>query len=82
LVDSFQIDPHYDPTLNTSAPQISVGKQLLDDRLTVRYSTLLDQSGRQGIRVEYQLGRNVFLIGEQDSTRGFGGDIRFRFEFR
>lgn len=82
LVDSFQIDPRYDPTLGTSAPQISVGKQLLDDRLVLRYSTLLDQSGRQGIRVEYQLGRNVFLIGEQDSTRGFGGDIRFRFDFR
>ncbi|MFZ5864037.1 MAG: translocation/assembly module TamB domain-containing protein [Nitrospirota bacterium] len=82
LVDSIQLDPHYDPTLNTSAPQISVGKQLLDDRLSLRYNTLLDQSGRQGVRVEYELSRNVFLIGEQDSTRGFGGDIRFRFEFR
>jgi translocation and assembly module TamB len=82
LVDSIQLDPYYDPTLNTSAPQISVGKQLLNDRLTLRYSTLLDQSGRQGIRAEYELSRNVFLIGEQDSSRGFGGDIRFRFEFR
>jgi translocation and assembly module TamB len=82
LVDSFQIDPRYDPTLNTSAPELSVGKQLFDDRLMLRYSTTLDSSARQGVRVEYELARNVYLIGEQDSARGFGGDIRFRFEFR
>lgn len=82
LVDIFQIDPRYDPTLNTSTPELSVGKQLFDDRLILRYSTTLDSSARQGVRVEYQLARNVYLIGEQDSARGFGGDIRFRFEFR
>jgi hypothetical protein len=31
--------------------------------------------------VEYEIGRNLFLIGEQDN-RGFGGDVRYRFEFR
>ncbi len=82
LVDSFQIDPRYDPTLNTSTPELSVGKQLFEDRLILRYSTTLDSSARQGVRVEYELARNVYLIGEQDSARGFGGDIRFRFEFR
>ncbi|MEO5656595.1 MAG: translocation/assembly module TamB domain-containing protein [Nitrospiria bacterium] len=81
LVDSVQIDPHYDPEIDQSAPRISVGKQLLDDRLIVRYTTTLDASSRQGVRVEYELARNVFLIGEQD-YRGFGGDVRFRFEFR
>ncbi|MEW6682774.1 MAG: translocation/assembly module TamB domain-containing protein [Nitrospirota bacterium] len=82
LVDSFQIDPRYDPELGTSTPELSVGKQLFEDRLVLRYSTTLESSGRQGVRVEYELARNVFLIGEQDSQRGFGGDIRFRFEFR
>ncbi len=82
VVDTFQIDSRYDPTLNTSTPELSVGKQLFEDRLILRYSTALDDSGRQGIRVEYELTRNVFLIGEQDSARGFGGDLRFRFEFR
>jgi translocation and assembly module TamB len=82
LVDRFQIDPRYDPDLNTSTPELSVGKQLFEDRLILRYSTTFDDSARQGIRVEYELARNVFLIGEQDSARGFGGDLRFRFEFR
>ncbi len=82
LVDSFQIDPRYDPDLNTSTPELSVGKRLFEDRLVLRYSTSLEGSARQGVRVEYELARNVFLIGEQDSLRGFGGDIRFRFEFR
>ncbi|MFZ5877117.1 MAG: translocation/assembly module TamB domain-containing protein [Nitrospirota bacterium] len=82
LVDSFQIDPRYDPDLNTSATELSVGKQFFEKKLALRYSTTLESSARQGIRVEYELARNVFLIGEQDSARGFGGDIRFRFEFR
>jgi translocation and assembly module TamB len=82
LVDSFQIDPRYDEELNTSATELSVGKQFFEKKLALRYSTTLESSARQGIRVEYELARNVFLIGEQDSARGFGGDIRFRFEFR
>jgi autotransporter translocation and assembly factor TamB len=81
LVDSFQIDPYYDQTVNQTAPRLSVGKQLLSERLTVNYTTTLDASGRQGVRVEYEIGRNLFLIGEQDN-RGFGGDVRYRFEFR
>jgi autotransporter translocation and assembly factor TamB len=81
LVDSFQIDPYYDETVNQTAPRLSVGKQLLSERLTVNYTTTLDASGRQGVRVEYEIGRNLFLIGEQDN-RGFGGDVRYRFEFR
>jgi translocation and assembly module TamB len=82
VVDSFQISPVYDPDLDTSATELSVGKQMLENRLVLRYSTTLESSGRQGVRVEYELSRNVYLIGEQDSQRGFGGDIRFRFEFR
>ena len=81
LVDSFQIDPYYDQTVDQTAPRLSVGKQLFAERLTVNYSTTLDASGRQGVRVEYEIGRNLFLIGEQDN-RGFGGDVRYRFEFR
>jgi translocation and assembly module TamB len=82
LVDSFQIDPVYDPDLNTSTTELSVGKQLLENRLVLRYTTAIEGSTRQGVRAEYELSRNVYLIGEQDSQRGFGGDIRFRFEFR
>ncbi|MBI3609035.1 MAG: translocation/assembly module TamB domain-containing protein [Nitrospirae bacterium] len=81
LVDSFQIDPYYDETVKQTAPRLSVGKQLLENRLTVHYTTTLDSSGRQGVRVEYEIARNLFLIGEQDN-RGFGGDVRYRFEFR
>jgi translocation and assembly module TamB len=82
LVDSFQVDPYYDETVKQTSPRLSVGKQLLENRLTVRYTTILDSSGRQGVRVEYEIARNLFLIGEQDSSRGFGGDVRYRFEFR
>ena len=81
LVDSFQIDPYYDQTVDQTAPRLSVGKQLFSERLIVNYTTILDASGRQGVRVEYEIGRNFFLIGEQDN-RGFGGDVRYRFEFR
>jgi predicted subunit of tRNA(5-methylaminomethyl-2-thiouridylate) methyltransferase len=80
-VDCLQIDPYRDLNANTSTPQLSVCKQLLEDRLTVNYATTLDSTGRQVVRVEYALAGNVFLIGQQDD-RGFGGDIRFRFEFR
>ena len=82
LVDSFQFNPVYDPNLNTSTTELSVGKQLLENKLVLRYTTAIEGSARQGVRVEYELSRNVYLIGEQDSQRGFGGDIRFRFEFR
>lgn len=83
FVDCLQIDSYTPPdaTTITSSPQLSVCKQLLNERLTVNYSTTLDSSKYQAVRVEYALSRSLFLIGEQDD-KGLGGDLRYRFEFR
>ena len=46
------------------------------------YSASIGTSEEQVIRLEYILGRNVFLVGERDEQGQVGGDLKFRFEFR
>lgn len=81
-IDRFQVDPYYSGIKSSSGPRFTVGKKLLDDRMSVTYATTLDPSVEDLIQVEYRLDKNISLIGNRDEKGFLGGDIRFRFEFK
>ena len=81
-LDRFQVDPYVTSSSSAGGPRLTVGKTLIDGRLYMTYSANIGTSEEQVIRLEYILGRNVFLVGVRDEQGQVGGDLKFRFEFR
>ncbi|MEK6693098.1 MAG: translocation/assembly module TamB domain-containing protein, partial [Nitrospirota bacterium] len=81
-LDRFQVDPYVTGSSSAGGPRLTVGKSLIDGRLYMTYSATIGTSEEQVIRLEYILGRNVFLVGVRDEQGQVGGDLKFRFEFR
>ncbi|MFQ5543052.1 MAG: translocation/assembly module TamB domain-containing protein [Nitrospiria bacterium] len=83
-IDRIQVDPYVDGTnaKSTAGTRFTAEKRLLKDQLIVIYSTTLDPSEEDLIRMVYQINNNISLIGKRDDEGQVGGDIRFRFEFR
>ncbi len=82
FVDRIQVDPFAGGSKSSSGPRLTAEKRLLENRLLVTYEANLDPSQEQLIRMIYELGKNVSLVGERDQDGQMGGDVRFRFEFR
>lgn len=80
-IDRFQVDPYYSNSASSGGARLTVGKRLLDDRLYVTYTTGIT-TVEDLIKLEYFLGRNVYIVGERDELGRVSGDIKFRFEFR
>lgn len=81
-LDRFQVEPSVSTITGTVSPKVTVSKRFISDKLFVTYSNLLGSTEEQVIKIEYQLGRNVSLIGVRDERGSMGGDIKFRFEFK
>jgi len=81
-IDRFQVEPTISQTTGTVSPKVTVSKRLVADKVYVTYSNVFGATEEQIIKIEYLLSRKVSLIGIYDDTRGVGGDIKFRFEFR
>ena len=77
-----------DPYLNganartSSGTRLTAERHLLNERVLVIYSTTLDPTEEDLIRMIYEINKNISLVGNRDDTGQIGGDIRFRFEFR
>lgn len=80
-VDRFQVEPYYSNTSASGGARLTVGKKLLDDRLYVTYTTGIT-TVEELIKLEYFLGKNVYVVGERDEQGRISSDIKFRFEFR
>lgn len=81
-LDRFQVDPYINKQ-DTAVPRVTVGKELMQDKLHMTYSSNVGgTTPEQNIRVEYFLNRNISLIGEYDELGQIGADLKFRFEFR
>ncbi|MDD4073544.1 MAG: translocation/assembly module TamB domain-containing protein, partial [Desulfobacterales bacterium] len=67
---------------DTDRIKVTVGKAL-SERMTVKYETE-SKSGEmlQRAIAEYKLMENILLSGFQDSKGFFGGEFKFRLEFR
>jgi translocation and assembly module TamB len=81
-LDRFQVDPYVSKG-DTSVPRVTVGKELVQDKLYVTYSSNVGSTTPEQIfRIEYVLNRNFSLVGERNELGNTGADIKYRFEFR
>lgn len=84
-VDRIQVNPtvgESNGVKSANGTRFTAEKRLLEDRLIVVYSTTLDPSEEDLIRMVYEVNKNISLVGNRDDRGQMGGDIRFRFEFR
>jgi translocation and assembly module TamB len=81
-VDRFQLDPYVSKN-DTSVPRVTVGKELVQNKLYVTYSSNVGASAPESMfRIEYLLNRHFSVVGEQEETGHSGADIKYRFEFK
>ncbi|HEX9020720.1 MAG TPA: translocation/assembly module TamB domain-containing protein [Nitrospirota bacterium] len=81
-LDRFQIDPYVGKS-DTSVPRVTVGKELVQNKLYVTYSSNVGATAPEQIfRIEYLLDKHFSLVGERNETGNTGADITYRFEFK
>jgi translocation and assembly module TamB len=82
-LDRFQVDPYVGQS-NTSVPRLTVGKELLQNKLYATYSSNVGASSSEQIfKLEYILNKHFSLVGDIDQEMGnSGADIKYRFEFK
>ncbi len=83
-IDHIRVEPSIDNSEAnaTVGTRLTAEKRLMEDRLVVIYTTTLDPSEEEVIRMVYEVSKNISLVGKRDKDGQIGGDIRFRFEFR
>ncbi len=79
-IDRIEFSPYVSKT-GEIGPRVTVGKKI-GERLSILYSTQVGSEESDVIKVEYELSRQISLVGEKDERGSIGGDIRFRFQFR
>jgi translocation and assembly module TamB len=85
-VDRFEVTATQARDTGAIEPRVTVGKDLSDQLSAVAWTSFGVQA-RQGVSLDYRWTRRVSLIPSwesqtQSSAGAFGGDVRFRFEFR
>ncbi len=81
-LDRFQVDPYVSKG-DTSVPRVTVGKEIVQDRLYVTYSSNVGATMPEQIfRIEYVLNKHFALVGERNELGNTGADIKYRFEFK
>ncbi len=81
-IDRFQVEPYVSKLSGTVEPRITVSKRFIGEKVFVTYTTSVVSTEEQVLKVEYNLNRNVSLIGTRDEIGSVGGDVKFRFEFK
>jgi translocation and assembly module TamB len=85
-LDRFQVDPYVGKS-DTSVPRVTVGKELVQNKLFVTYSSNVGATApEQNFRIEYVLNRHFSLVGQgvetENNGTNIGADIKYRFEFK
>jgi translocation and assembly module TamB len=81
-LDRFQVDPYVSKS-DTSVPRVTMGKEIVQDKLYVTYSSNVGSTTPEQIfRIEYILNRHFSLVGERNELGNTGADIKYRFEFK
>ncbi|HWR57591.1 MAG TPA: translocation/assembly module TamB domain-containing protein, partial [Thermodesulfovibrionales bacterium] len=81
-IDRIGVEPYLSKLTGRSEQMLTVSKRLMGDRLSVTYSTGLGSAATNVVRMEYNIGNNIALIGERDEVGAFGGSVKFRFGFK
>jgi translocation and assembly module TamB len=79
--DRFEVNPQTTAT-GAVSPTVTIGKQLIRQRLFVTYSTTMGTTEENIIRLQYDLSKNLSIIGLRDEIGSLGADIKLRFEFK
>ncbi|KPK02506.1 MAG: hypothetical protein AMK71_02025 [Nitrospira bacterium SG8_35_4] len=79
--ERIKFEPH---TTSTGAftSKVTVGKSLLEDRVSVTYSTAIGTTDEQIVKVEYKLSDEVSVVGSRDEFGFTGADLKYRLEFK
>ena len=81
-LDRFQVDPYISKG-DTSVPRVTVGKEIVQDKLYVTYSSNVGATTPEQIfRIEYILNKHFSVVGERNELGNTGADIKYRFEFK
>ena len=80
-LERFEIEPHTTAT-GAFSPKITVGKQLLDDKLSVIYSSSIGTTEEPVIKLKYSLSRKISVSASKNEIGSVGADLKYRFEFR
>ncbi|TVQ80854.1 MAG: hypothetical protein EA369_01315 [Bradymonadales bacterium] len=90
-IQRLQLFPAFFEETGRTELQLKVGTDLIRNRLSLNYLNFVTAEGGHQVELDFQINRNVSLIGgwreirqgrEQQNISGdFGGDIVFRFEF-
>jgi translocation and assembly module TamB len=82
-LDRFQVDPYVNKS-ETAVPRVTVGKEIVQDRLYLTYSSNVGATTPEQIfRIEYILNKHFSLVGERnEEENNTGADIKYRFEFK
>jgi translocation and assembly module TamB len=85
-IDRFEVDPAYVRTTGTVEPRVTIGKDITD-RIRALASTSFGADARNTTQLEYRITGRISLLAtwesaSQSQTEAFGGDIKFRYEFR
>jgi translocation and assembly module TamB len=79
--ERIKFEPH---TTSTGAftSKVTVGKSLLEDRVSVTYSTAIGTTEEQIVKVEYKLSDEVYVVGSRDELGITGADLKYRLKFK
>jgi hypothetical protein len=82
-LDRFQVDPYVSKSNDTSVPRVTVGKEIVRNKLYVTVSSNVGATEpEQAYRIEYVLDKHLSLVGERNEIGNIGADVKFRFEFK
>jgi len=81
-IDRIGTESYTSRVTGKSEQRFMVSKRLIGDKLSVTYATSFNSVETSVIRIEYNVGGNVTLIGLKDESGGLGGNIKFRFSFK
>ena len=81
-IDRIGTESYTSRVTGKSEQRFMVSKRLIGDKLSVTYATSFNAVETSVIRIEYNVGGNVTLIGLKDESGGLGGNIKFRFSFK
>lgn len=83
-IDHIRVEPSIagNSANTTVGTRLTAEKRLLKGRLVVIYTTTLDPSEEEVIRMVYEINKHISLVGKREEDGQIGGDIRFRFEIR
>jgi autotransporter translocation and assembly factor TamB len=85
-IDRFEVDPAYVRTTGAIEPRVTIGKDITD-RIQALASSSFGADAHNTAQLEYRITGRISLLATWESAsqtlgEAFGGDIKFRYEFR